>query len=75
MRATFPADLTLLDLIIDIWRNLQIMKLLIMYFSSTSHYFIPLWPKYYPQHPVLKQYLKSPQFTCISLARDSCHQI
>jgi hypothetical protein len=31
------------------------MKLLIMQFSATSCLFIPLWSKYSPQHPVLKQ--------------------
>jgi hypothetical protein len=31
------------------------MKLLVMQLSSTSHHSIPLWSKYSPQHPVLKQ--------------------
>jgi hypothetical protein len=30
------------------------MKLLIMQFSPTSCHFMSLWPKYSPQHPVLK---------------------
>jgi hypothetical protein len=37
-----------------IWRSLLIMKLLIMQVSPTSCHFISLWPKYSPQHPVLK---------------------
>jgi hypothetical protein len=36
------------------WRRVQVMKLLIMQFSPTSHHFIPLRSKYCPQHPVLK---------------------
>jgi hypothetical protein len=30
------------------------MKLLIMQFSPASYHLIPFWPKYSPQHPVLK---------------------
>jgi hypothetical protein len=36
------------------WRTVQVMKLLIMQFSSTPYHFIPLRSKYSPQHPVLK---------------------
>jgi hypothetical protein len=32
------------------WRRVQVMKLLNMQFSSTSHHFISLWSKYCPQH-------------------------
>jgi hypothetical protein len=41
-------------LIICIWSRVKVMKLLIMQFSPNSCLFIPLWPKYSPQHPVLK---------------------
>jgi hypothetical protein len=34
-------------------RRVQVMKLLIMQFSLTSCHVIPLWSKYFPQHPVL----------------------
>jgi hypothetical protein len=37
--------------------RVQIMKLLIMQFSSSSCYFIPLVSKYFSQHPVLTQLL------------------
>jgi hypothetical protein len=36
----------------------QIIKLLVMQFSPLF-YLVPLWPKYSPQHPVLKH----PQLT------------
>jgi hypothetical protein len=35
-----------------IWRIVQVMKILIMQSSPTSHYFIPLWSKYSPQNQV-----------------------
>jgi hypothetical protein len=38
----------------NIWRSVQVMKLLIMKFSSVSYHFLPLRSKYSPQHPVLK---------------------
>jgi hypothetical protein len=37
----------------NIWRSLQVMKLLIMQSSPVSCYFLPLRSKYAPQHPVL----------------------
>jgi hypothetical protein len=37
----------------------QIIKLLNMKFSSLPCYLVSLWPKYYPQHPILKH----PQLT------------
>jgi hypothetical protein len=40
------------------WRRAQVMKLLIMQFSSTSCHFISLQSKYSSQHPVLKSTLK-----------------
>jgi len=39
----------------SIWWSVQVMKLLIMYFSPASHHFFPLKSKCNPQHPVLKQ--------------------
>jgi hypothetical protein len=36
------------------WRTAQVLWLLIMQFSPASRQFIPLWPKNYPQHSVLK---------------------
>jgi hypothetical protein len=39
------------------WRSLQVMKLLIMQFSSTFRHFISLRSKSYPQHSVLKHNL------------------
>jgi hypothetical protein len=56
MRATYPAQLILLDLIILIIfeeQALYIMELLIIQFSPASRHFIPLRSKYSPQHPVL----------------------
>jgi hypothetical protein len=38
----------------NIWRSVQVMKLLIMQSSSASCHFLPLRSKYSPQHPVLK---------------------
>jgi hypothetical protein len=38
----------------NVWRSVQVMKLLIMQSSSASHHFLPLRSKYSPQHPVLK---------------------
>jgi hypothetical protein len=42
----------------------QIMKLLIIKFSSVPCYLVPLRPKYFPQHPILKhpQRMLLPQF-------------
>jgi hypothetical protein len=37
-----------------IWRRVQVMKLLIMQFSSTPYHLFPLQSKYSPQHPILK---------------------
>jgi hypothetical protein len=37
------------------WWRVQVMKLLIMQSSPTSHHFISLQSKYSPQHTVLKQ--------------------
>jgi hypothetical protein len=53
MRASFPACLTLLDLIY-IWRRTQIMKLLITQFSLASCHVIPLRFKYSSQHPLFE---------------------
>jgi hypothetical protein len=36
------------------WRKVQVMKLLILQFSQTAYYFIPLWSKYSSLHPLLK---------------------
>jgi hypothetical protein len=38
-----------------IWRGVQVMKLLIMYFSLAPYYFVPLRSKYCLQIPVFKQ--------------------
>jgi hypothetical protein len=35
-------------------QRVQIIKLLIMQFSTPSRHIIPPWYKYFPQHPVLK---------------------
>jgi hypothetical protein len=50
IRATCPAQLILLDLIIRV----QTMHLLVMQFPPTSRHFILLRSKYSPRHPVLK---------------------
>jgi hypothetical protein len=42
------------DLHNNTWQWVHIMKLPIMQFSPSLHYFIPLRSKYSPQHPVLK---------------------
>jgi len=39
----------------NIWCGVQIIKLLIMSFTSVPCYFVPLRPKYSPQHPILKR--------------------
>jgi hypothetical protein len=63
IRATFPVNLVLLDLIIlIILGQVQFMKLLIMQFSVSSYHFIPLRSRYSPQHPLLKY----PQSMCFS---------
>jgi hypothetical protein len=36
------------------WQKVEVMKFLIMQFPPTPHYFISLWFKYSPQHPLLK---------------------
>jgi hypothetical protein len=36
------------------WQRVQITQFLIMQFSPPSCHLIPLWSKYFPQHPVLK---------------------
>jgi hypothetical protein len=41
------------------WQRVQVMKLLIIHFSSTSRHFISLWSKCSPQHP----FFKHPQST------------
>jgi len=46
----------------NIWWAVQIIKLLIMYFSLLPCYLIPLRPKYSPKHPVFTH----PQSTCLS---------
>jgi hypothetical protein len=45
------------------WRRVQIMRLLVMQLSPPSRHSIPLWPKYSPQHPVLKH----PQFMFLNV--------
>jgi hypothetical protein len=50
--ATCLVHLTLLDLIILItFGGVYIIKFLILQFSPSSHYFLPLRSKYSPQHP------------------------
>jgi hypothetical protein len=36
-----------------IWEGVEVMKPIIMQFSSPSRHFIPLWSTYSPQHPAL----------------------
>ena len=38
----------------NIWLAAQIIKLFIMLFSQLTYHLDPLGPKYYPQHPILK---------------------
>jgi hypothetical protein len=49
-----PSHSSLFDHPNNIWWGVQIIKLLIMYFSSLPCYLVPLRPKYFPQHPILK---------------------
>jgi hypothetical protein len=50
--------------------GVQILKLLIMQFSPLPCYIIPLWPKYYPQHSILRHpQWKRPSFTHIQNKR------
>jgi hypothetical protein len=73
MRATCLAHLIFFwfDSLSDIWRRVQIMKLLILQFSSAFCHFIPRGSKYSPQYPVLRnnlvffRYCKRPSFTPI----------
>jgi hypothetical protein len=53
MCAICPAHFILFYVIILI--TLQVMTFLIIQFSPTSYHFIPLRPKYSPQHSVLKR--------------------
>jgi hypothetical protein len=46
-----------------IWRRIQVMKLLVMQFSSKCYHFIPLWSKYSPQAPFFSNSLS----LCFSL--------
>jgi hypothetical protein len=50
----------------DIWREAQFMQLFKMQLSPPSHYFIPLGPKYCPQHLVFED----PQFIFLLTVRD-----
>jgi hypothetical protein len=45
------------------WWIVQVMKLLIMLFSSNFRHFISLRAKYFPQHPAIKhpQYMFLPE--------------
>jgi hypothetical protein len=42
--------------LIIVWRGVQVMKLLIIYFAAVSCHFISLQTKYSPQHRVLKRH-------------------
>lgn len=46
--------LSQLDHSIYIWQRVKFMKLLVIQFSPSSYYFVPLWSRYIPQCPVLK---------------------
>jgi hypothetical protein len=50
----YPSHPPWLDYSNYTWRRVQVMKYLIMQFSSTSHHFISLRYKYSPQHLDLK---------------------
>jgi hypothetical protein len=50
-----PSHLSWFDYNNYTWRRVEVMKLLIIQFSSISCHFIPLWSKYPSKHPVLKQ--------------------
>ena len=50
---SFPSH-SLFDHPNNVWCAVQIMKLLIMYFSPLPCYLVPPSPKYSPQHPILK---------------------
>ena len=49
-----PCDSSYFVLPNNIWWAVQIIKLLLMYFSPFPCYFVPLRPKCPPQHPILK---------------------
>jgi hypothetical protein len=55
------------DLPIDIWGWVQIMKLPTVQLPPFSRYFIPLMPKYSPQHPVRFSFSSSNSNAALSL--------
>ena len=50
----FPSHSSRFDNLNTIWWGVQTIKLLIIQFSPLPCYFVPLGPKYSPQHPILK---------------------
>ena len=52
---SFPSH-SLFDHPNNVWCAVQIMKLLIMYFSPLPCCLVPLRPRYLPQHPVLEHH-------------------
>jgi hypothetical protein len=53
-RMPSPPDPPRLDNSNFTWWRVQVMQLIIIKFSRPSCHFIPLWPKFFPQHPALK---------------------
>ena len=50
-----PSNSSQFDHLHNIWCGVQIIKLLIMLFTSVLCYFVPFKPKYSSQHPILKR--------------------
>jgi hypothetical protein len=79
---THPFNYFLFNYWHKIWLGAPTMKLFIMQFPSTCCNLAPLWPKYLPQHSILKHpqpmfltKCERPSFTPIQNNRNNCNTV